>query len=284
MSERWDMGVGQHWAYRERAFDTGCAIERVEVLQFAPKPHKVRIRRLDGEYAGLDEWVPRVRLRFLWEEREVWLRDERALDAAMDASEGVDDELWYRTAAMVFSAYRPRTIFLNTPRANVLCVFDPEATANDLGVDLDFLLAQPNAFINRDGEFLAPAQFAEPIARLVIARHSEDVLATVRQEEAEAQDRSIRGWRTERGEVSAARCMEYLREVEPVFAKVREWCGSDAESRFDELAALRTEVAHLTKLVLDASERFKETGHPQVAARLRRAVERRRLDSGPPDS
>jgi hypothetical protein len=284
MPERWDMAVGQQWAYRARAFDTACSIERVELLQFAPKPHKVRIRRLDGEYAGLDEWVPRVRLRFSWDEREDWLRDERALDAAMDASEGVDDELWYRVADMVFSAYRPRTIFLNTPRANVLCVFHPEATANDLGVRLDFLLAQPNAFINRDGEFLAPAQFAEPLARLVIARHSDDVLAMIQHEEAEARDRSVRGWRTEHGEVSAARCTEYLRKVEPVFAKVREWCGSDAGSRFDELVALRAEVAYLTKLVLDAAERLKETGHPQVAARLRRAVEQRRLDEKPSDA
>src|SRR5581483_4391071 len=98
------------WAYRERAYDIDCPIRKAELLQFSPKQRmKVRVRWLDGEFTGLDEWVPRVRLRFPWDERDEWLREERALDAVIDASEGVEGADWYEAANMLFrAAYPPR--------------------------------------------------------------------------------------------------------------------------------------------------------------------------------
>ena len=42
-----------------------------------PRSNKVKVRRLDGEYEGLEEWVPKVRLVVPWEEVEALLEDEQ---------------------------------------------------------------------------------------------------------------------------------------------------------------------------------------------------------------
>ena len=78
------------------------------------------------------------------------------------------------------------------------------------------------------------------------------------------------------GYVPAERCAEYLREREPVFAQVREWCGQPAVERFDEVGALRAEVRRLRELVIRAAERLEAAGHSQLAKRLRNEAERPR--------
>lgn len=272
VSSRIDMAVGQTWVYRARAFDPDCPIVKAELLQFGPKPHKVRVRWLEGEYNGLDEWVPRVRLRVLWAEKDAWLQNESALYAAMDASEGANENLWYHAAEAVFAAYPRRRIWLNCPRGNLLCIFEPQSIADDLGIDMSWLLTQPLSFVNLEGEYVAPAQVAEPLARLIAEKRSAHVLDEVQREESEQRERAVTGRYTEQGHVPPERYLERLRESEPVLALVREWCGGAAQSRFDEVVALRAENVRLRKMVADAAERIKESGHPQVAARLRRAL------------
>jgi len=75
--------VGEVWASRERAYTEGWPVVPVELLQFGPgRASKVRVRYVQGEYQGLDVWVPTVRLRVLWEEVDAWLDDERRFTAA----------------------------------------------------------------------------------------------------------------------------------------------------------------------------------------------------------
>jgi hypothetical protein len=55
--------VGKRFAYRETRFSYGEPVRPVEVVKEGPpRSQKVRIRWLDCEYEGLEEWVPKGRL------------------------------------------------------------------------------------------------------------------------------------------------------------------------------------------------------------------------------
>lgn len=56
----------------------------VEILQLGPETskHKLRVRYLGGEYQGLDEWVPKIRLVTPWENHDAWWSDEQNYAAA----------------------------------------------------------------------------------------------------------------------------------------------------------------------------------------------------------
>jgi hypothetical protein len=56
------------------------------VKEGSPRPQKVQIRWLDGEYEGMEEWVPQIQLVAPWEQAEALLEDERRMFAALDAS------------------------------------------------------------------------------------------------------------------------------------------------------------------------------------------------------
>lgn len=73
---------GEHWGYRIKT-DLAEPLQEVEVLQFGPKVagQRVHIRYLDGEYPGLDEWVPLRRLVVLWDEAAALMADERRMRA-----------------------------------------------------------------------------------------------------------------------------------------------------------------------------------------------------------
>ena len=274
------MRVGEMWAYRERAHTLSCPVVQAEILQFGPrKSGKIRVRLHGGEFPGLDLWVPRVRLRVPWNETESWLRDEDKLEAARRASEGAQGAVWYDAADLVFSAYpRPDGILLGWPSGGgTVCITEPAAVAADLELSAESLPSDALRFIDRNGEFYGPASVAEPLARLVVERFPEEVLAAVATEERELQDEALHGkafdvgpWATH---IPAEKCAEQLRKRQPVFDLVRAWCGRERAERFDELAALRSEVRRLRELVIRAAESLEGAGRPQLASKLKRQVE-----------
>jgi hypothetical protein len=278
------MEVGEMWAYRERAYTQDCPVVKAEILQFGPKRSgKVRIRLQDGELSGLDLWVPAVRLRVLWDETEAWLRDEKALAAARQVSEDRIKSVAFRAGQFVFFAYPgPEEIMLDWPLgAGTLCITDPRAVATNLGLELSSLLAVPLAFIDHRGEYYAPAAAGEWLARLVAQKYPDEVLAWVANEEEQLREEAVHGKAFDDGpwlgHIAAERCAEYLREREPVFAQVREWCGQPAVERFDEVVALRAEVRRLRELVVRAADRLEAAGHSHLAKRLRNEAEKPRV-------
>ena len=81
------MQEGRRYAYRERAHTPGDPVRPVEPVKDGPsRSQKVKVRWLDGEYEGLEEWVPKVRLVVPWDEKEALLEDERRMFAALEAS------------------------------------------------------------------------------------------------------------------------------------------------------------------------------------------------------
>ena len=136
-------------AYRERAHTPGDPVGPVELVKEGPpRSHKAKVRWLDGEYEGLEEWVPKIRLVVPWEEKEALLKDERRMFAALEVSDDV-----YGTATYL----AVETVFFAIPQeagAEVWCgmkaVERQLLSIDDL--DAEELLAEPHSYVDRSGE------------------------------------------------------------------------------------------------------------------------------------
>ncbi len=65
-----------------------------------------------------------------------------------------------------------------------------------------------------------------------------------------------------------------MRELEPVHALIREWCGQEASEEFNEVLALREEVDRLRNLVQETAWWLKNNEHPVKAGLLRKELGR----------
>ena len=96
---------GLRYAYRERAHTHGVPVRPVELVKMGPpRSQKAEVRWLYGEYEGLEEWVPKVRLVVPWDEKEALLEDERRMFAALEVSGEVYGTAAYRAVETVFLA------------------------------------------------------------------------------------------------------------------------------------------------------------------------------------
>ena len=285
-SDRSD-SVGQRFAYRARVRAYGEPVRPVEVVKEGPpRSNKVRVRWLDGEYEGLEEWAPKIRLLAPWEEAEVFLEDERQMLAAVEVSEGVSDEVTWEAASEVFGALSEHSspqeeIFLGyrAIEDDLLFVQDLDAAALKLGLDKDVMLDEPYAFVDRLGWYRAPFQTAVKVAKDLCRRFPQEVLGHVQKEEDELRQELVSGgpvpshaWWVDSAPYRE-RAEERLRKVEPVHALVREWCGREASEEFDQVLALREEVDRLRKLAQETVQWLKDNGHPVKAGLLRRELD-----------
>lgn len=142
----------QRFAYRERAHTPGEPVRPVELVKGGPpRSQKVKVRWLDGEYEGLEEWVPKIRLVAPWEEKEALLEDERRMFAALEISGDV-----YVTAAYQVG----ETVFFTVPqeagaevwfgakeiKRELLSIDDLDAAAERLGLHAEALLSEPCSY------------------------------------------------------------------------------------------------------------------------------------------
>ncbi len=224
------------YAYRERAHTPGDPVRPVKLVKEGPpRSQKAKVRWLDGEYEGLEEWVPRVRLVAPWEETEALLEDERRMFAALEVSGDVHGTATYRAVETVFFAIPQEAgaeVWFGTKaiERNLLSVDDLGAVAARLGLDTEGLLAEPHSYVDRFGEYKAPFGVAVKIARHCCKRFSREVLRHLHAEEEELRRELVSGdldvSRSRRADNKAhrKRAEARLEELRPVFALVREWC------------------------------------------------------------
>jgi hypothetical protein len=77
--------------------------ERHEMLG-PPRWQKVKVLWLDGEYEGLEEWIPEVRLVAPWNEADTLLEDALRMFAALEVSGDVYVTTTYKEVETVFFA------------------------------------------------------------------------------------------------------------------------------------------------------------------------------------
>lgn len=280
--------VGKTYAYRERARTPDDPVRPVEVVKEGPpRSQKVKVRRLDGEYEGLEEWVPEVRLVAPWEDAGALLEDERRMFEALEASDDVYGTVPYEAVEMVFGAlpFEPKAgeemyLGYKAVESELLVIENLDATAGQLGLSAEELRAEPHAYVDRFGQYKAPFGVAVAIAEHCCKRFARDVLRYVKAEEDALKEAIVsryyafpnrRHWssRDKDGfEILRERAEEWLGEQEPVFALIRGWCGEEAVEEFDQVLELREEVDRLGGIVRDTARWLRFSGHPVKAALL----------------
>jgi hypothetical protein len=263
---------GRHFAYRERAHTPGDPARPVELVKEGPtRSQKVKMGWLDGEYEGLEEWVPKIRLVVPWEEKEALLEDERRMFAALEASGDVYGTTTYRAVETVFFAVPQEAdaevlLGLRAAERELLSIDDLEAAATRLGLNAEALLSEPRSYVDRFGEYRAPFGVAMKVAKYCCERFSREVLRHLREEEEELRQELVSGnldvsrsWWTD-NEAYRKWAEARLEELRPVFAIFRGWCGQGI--------ALRQEVDRLQGIIKDLARWLKGSGHPLKAALL----------------
>jgi hypothetical protein len=150
--------VGNRFAYRERVRAYGEPVRPVEVTREGPpRSNKARVRWLDGEYEGLEEWVPKIRLLAPWKEAEDFLEDERRMLAAVEVSEDACDEVTWKAADEVFGTMSrisdPSEEVILGYKAieeDLLVIQNLDAATRRLGLDKEEMLGEPYAFVAPD--------------------------------------------------------------------------------------------------------------------------------------
>lgn len=219
--------VGKRFAYRERVHIGNAGSSCGGGQERTTQVEQVRIRWFTGEYEGLEEWVPQIRLVAPWDEAEALLEDERRSDAAMEASEDTYRPVPWLAVQMVFWAVPVEAdgvgIGYRAVERQLLVVRNLERTTPALGLRAQDLLAEPHAYVDRLGNYKAPWSLAIRVVKHCCKRFSWDVLRYIRMEEDELMEqistgRSFSRFSDEVFDIKREYAEERLREQEPTFA------------------------------------------------------------------
>jgi hypothetical protein len=269
--------VGEEWAYRERANSNPTPVRVTKVG--TARPPRVKIHFLDDAFEGREEWVPPSRLKVLWADLDAWRAREDRWDAVAAASIGVDGtpELW--AAETVFEVVAGEDVLSMGYRehAGVLCISDASKAADLLGTDPSIFLSDALAFVDEDGTIVVPWNISLKLAKDAAPTHANAVLREIAEREQKAAHHAIYGevmgtGRAKPWYVSPKVCAEVDARQVPTYALLRRWCGEDAVGRFDELAALRTELLRFGQLVERAISALEEAGLSKIATSLKREL------------
>ncbi|MFG2901517.1 PE-PGRS family protein [Streptomyces zaomyceticus] len=265
------MEIGEHWAYRARSKELGASVRRVETVRVGGSGRSgwFHVRFLNGDDAGLQEWVNPSSLVARWEDVEAFRADDGSELALAEASRGVRGSADFEAARFVLGFVRPKSklrLRRGAADAGILEMSRLDEGARLVGVEPDELRGDPMVHENRDGLCLAGWPVTERIARLVADRLADDILPEVdRKQLAIDQERTQSSW------YSYSRRDDRKLDAEAaVLRTVRDWCGQDKAERYDELVALREEVVRLGKLVEKSVKALRDRGHGVIASTIER--------------
>ncbi|WP_130337635.1 PE-PGRS family protein [Streptomyces sp. BK022] len=265
------MEMGEHWAYRARPKELGGAVRRVEIVRVGGRGRTgwLHVRFLEGDDAGLQEWVNSSCLVSRWEGVETFRKDDASELAMAEASREVRGTADFEAARMILGFVRPKSklrLRRGVADAGILELSRLEEGARLVGMDVADLRGDPMVYENRDGLCLAGWPVTERIARHVAGRLADDILPEVdRKQQAVEQERTQSSWYSYR-----RRDDRKLDAEAAVLRTVREWCGQDKAERYDELIALRDEVVRLGKLVERSVKALRDRGHGVIASTIER--------------
>lgn len=263
--------IGQQWAFRDHPKTIGEPVHRVEVVRLdGPRREKdVHVRFLDGDEAGLQEWVYQHQLVVPWADVESFFGDDRRWLVAVEASRDARGTPEFDAAKLIFDAVRPknRVRFRHTKAdAGILEIPDLAALAKQFELDVSELQAADVAFSDRNGVFVASCPVTRTIAqRLVLVIGGGLLDKLMRQEQALREEMRSEPWSWR-----DRQCDKQLEGLTPLIDVLRSWCGHDAVERFDELRALRLEVERLGDLVQRAAKELRSRKCHAIAATIER--------------
>lgn len=287
------MQAGEEWVYRPRAWTAQAPVHRVRIEKIrAGKGAKVQIRAMDGDEEGMASWVAKTTLKAPWAQRDAWESDEQRYAAAVAASAPALRRAAYDAASeFIYKIWHCSNILsLGHARGTrgLLLVKDLPAALEEFGADLPDLLSDPLTFTDRFGTLVAPWPAAERWAAHTCRSHADAVARYATAEEAALRDgvvhgRTFAGSRGPGAILTAEECADMFDDDMAVLEVLRAWCGVQTADRFDELAALRAEVARLGAIAEDAIEVVRRAGDGRAADALQQRLGLRQAQARRPD-
>lgn len=266
-----ELEVGQCWAYRQKQTEP---VTRVEVLRLGTaKPLRVQIRFVEDKFEGRQEWVPPSRLKVLWEDVDGWRLNEQRWSGVRKACDYVRDSP-EDNALMMVRDYLPDWD-LGTTHYNddgIMIIPDVAAIAADLDLDSDFISGDPVSFVDDEGDLIVPWRITRVIMERLVRKYADIVLPKVEAAEQKARKDNRWGYVSGGCFIDAETCAEVDKEYAPARELIRQWCGADAQERYDELTALRVEVVRLGNLVERAISAVRTAGNLREADALEREL------------
>ncbi|MFJ8298764.1 PE-PGRS family protein [Streptomyces sp. NPDC094447] len=264
------MEMGEHWAYRARPKELGSPVRQVEIVRVGGRGRtdSLHVRFLEGDDAGLQEWVNPTSLVVRWDDVEAFRADNARELALAEASRHVRGSTALEAARMVLGFVRSkRKLRLRraVADAGILELGRLDDCARLVEMDPADLRGDPMVYENRDGLCLVGWPVTERIARHVAKRLADEILPQVDLEQ-QALDRL----RTQPSWSSYRQDDRKMEADADVLRTVREWCGQDKAERYDELVALREEVIRLGKLVEKSVKALRDRGHGVIASTIER--------------
>lgn len=264
--------VGQRWAYRARQVDPYVEVELLRLGN--RRPSRVLVRFVDSAAEGAEEWVTPKRLKVLWADvAERIARDQRwdRLHAEGGLTEVEDMALtWVLEPLLDSNVAEP----VWSGRNGILSITDPTGLAALTGLAVEEL-DHPSAFVE-DGAVFVPWPISQRVAIALLQANPDRVLEAVDEEERQARQEAIYGAPSQwdnGATIPPERCREFDAEHRaPIRKLVREWAGIQVIERFDELAALRTEVVRVGNIAESAIRALHAAGKTQKANDLRRQL------------
>lgn len=253
---RADPVAGEEWAYRRR---DDAASERVLVVALHRQGQKFRadIKHLSGDNAGLEENVPRSRLRVPWDE----VGDYDALMEGLGRlrsealTEAEESALWKATELLLPTEVAELFV---SPVDEALLIHDQHKFEALLGEPVS-VLQHEFVWILYGGRTCLSPRASLRVAELLCRRNPAPMLEAVMAEEAEAREKSKHG-----GTVTSFESNEllptspdleykfYLEWHKPVHEILRDWCGYQAVTDHERLLAAEAEIHRLDTLLASA--------------------------------
>lgn len=271
MQQNIEFEPGEFWGYRIRARgELAC----VRVLKVGTKrPPRVKIRFVDDQYEGREDWVPPPRLKIRWEDRASFFAAEQRWHTVEDASAEAVGTLEANTCILVFDHLKALQYidWRSADRCAVLRTKDLGAFEAETGLKRKDLLSYPAAY-SEDGQIVAPWPALMVAAQALARANAEKLLDLASQEEQDRPRRAIYGQhypsRSGVRHIEPETCIEVDREYAPQWEMLRTWCGGEIQAQRDELAELRGEVARLSGLLEVAITELDKAGSRKTARRL----------------
>ncbi|WP_328329523.1 PE-PGRS family protein [Streptomyces sp. NBC_00455] len=265
------MEIGEHWACRARPKDLGGAVRQVEVVRVGGPGRSgwIHVRFLEGDAAGLQEWVSSGCLVAPWADVVTFRVDDAAELTLVESSRHVRGSTDFEAARLILGFVRPKNrlrLRRTVADAGVLELSSLDETAPLIGMDAAELRSDAMVYENRHGMCLAGWPVTERVARHVADRLADEILPEVdRKQQGIEQERAQPSW------YSYSRRDDRKLDAEAaVLRTVRAWCGEDKADRYDELVALRAEVIRLGELVEKAAKALRDRGHGVIASTIER--------------
>lgn len=261
-----EIDVGKIYGIREgRANLPDRPIHKVKVVAKLDDKKRPKVRYLEGEQTGLEEFVRTSQFLAKWGDVKRVLRDEANLEKLQSANSGAfNDVVWEAISAVIFSTGEDAMVPWDSPRGiHRIEVPKSESGRIEARFELEPLESSHRAaFVDREGKLHLPFEAAESVAKHIAQREPEAVLLYIKQHEDEMLATGYEPGMRHRHDM--------LRDHQPAYALARQWAGLQGEAEL-----LTREIDRLRGILVQTIWTLKPNGADSEARRLERALEGR---------